>query len=160
MRYTQGIGGFMSRFIIALLLAASFSSAVRAQPAPAARKPNILFCIADDASWPHMSAYGCRFVNTPNFDRVAHEGILFNNAFTPLPKCSPSRAAILTGRYPWQNEEAADHNGVFPAKFKVYPQLLEDAGYHVGFTGKGWGPGDFQRGGLKRNAAGPDFSQA
>jgi arylsulfatase A-like enzyme len=125
----------------------------------AADRPNILFCIADDASWPHMSAYGTKFVNTPNFDRVAKEGILFNNAFTPLPKCSPSRAALLTGKYPWQLEEACDHNGVFPAKFKVFPQLLEDAGYHVGFTGKGWGPGDFARGGFKRNPAGPNFSQ-
>jgi N-sulfoglucosamine sulfohydrolase len=125
-----------------------------------ADRPNILFCIADDASWPHMSAYGSKFVNTPNFDRVAREGILFNNAFTPIPKCSPSRAAILTGRSPWQLEEAFDHNGIFPAKFKVYPQLLEDAGYHVGFTAKGWGPGDFAKGGFKRNPAGPQYNQA
>src|SRR5207247_5604268 len=54
--------------------------------------------------------------------------------------------------------EAADHNGVFPAKFKVYPDLLESAGYVVGFTGKGWGPGDFATGGFKRNPAGPQFS--
>jgi arylsulfatase A-like enzyme len=140
-------------------LAAGFLLISTATRLSAADRPNILFCIADDASWPHMSAYGTKFVKTPNFDRVAKEGILFNNAFTPLPKCSPSRASILTGRYPWQNEEAADHNGLFPAKFKVYPQLLEDAGYHVGFTGKGWGPGDFARGGFKRNPAGKTYSQ-
>ena len=45
-----------------------------------------------------MSAYGCRFLKTPNFDRVAHEGILFNHCFTATPKCSPSRASLLTGR--------------------------------------------------------------
>ena len=45
------------------------------------RRPNILFAIADDASWMHFSAYGCRFVKTPNFDRVAREGALFNNVF-------------------------------------------------------------------------------
>src|SRR4051794_19534883 len=113
------------------LIFCAFTLTLRADPKP----PNILFCIADDASWLHFSAYGCRFVNTPNFDRVAREGILFRNAFPPLPKCSPSRACLLTGRYPWQNEEACDHYGIFPAKFKVYPSLLEAAGYQVGFTG-------------------------
>ena len=43
------------------------------------KRPNILFCIADDATFKHMSAYGCEFVNTPNFDRVAQEGLLFAN---------------------------------------------------------------------------------
>ena len=122
--------------------------------AATARRPNILLAIADDASWPHMSAYGCRFLQTPNFDRVAREGILFNNCFTPTPKCSPSRASLLTGRNPWQLEEAACHFGIFPAKFKVYPDLLEAAGYHVGFTGKPWAPGDFRKGGFTRNPAG------
>ena len=126
----------------------------------AARKtPNILFAIADDVSWPHMSAYGARFVKTPNFDRVAREGILFKNAFTTNPKCSPSRATLLTGRNFWQLEEAACHFGLFPAKFKVYPDLLEAVGYRVGFTGKGWGPGDWKGGGFKRNPAGDEYSQ-
>src|SRR5436190_236824 len=102
-------------------------------------KPNILIAIADDASWPHMSAYGCRFVNTPGFDRIAREGVLFDNCFTPTPKCSPSRAALLTGRNPWQLEEACDHYGLFPGKLTVFPDLLESAGYFIGYTGKGWG---------------------
>jgi arylsulfatase A-like enzyme len=105
-----------------------------------------------------MSAYGCKFVNTPAFDRVAREGVLFNNAFTPNPKCSPSRACILTGRNTWELEEACCHNGVFPAKFAVYPDLLEGAGYFVGGTGKLWGPGDFKAGGFTRNPVGPEFS--
>src|SRR5205823_4538966 len=87
-------------------------------------------------------------------------GILFNNCFTPTPKCSPSRAAILTGKNPWQLEEAADHYGAFPSKFAVFPDLLERAGYFVGFTGKGWGPGNFKIGGFKRNPAGPIFEGA
>ena len=119
-------------------------------------RPNILFAIADDAS--HMSAYGHDFVNTPNFDRVAEMGILFKNAFTTNPKCAPSRASILTGRHTWQLEEAGDHFGIFPAKFKVYPNLLEEADYFVGFTGKGWGPGDYEKGGFKRNPAGTEFN--
>ncbi len=53
-------------------------------------KPNILFCIADDASREYMSAYGFKnaWVKTPSFDRVAREGILFNNAYTPNAKCA------------------------------------------------------------------------
>ncbi len=59
------------------------------------KRPNILFCIADDASWMSMSAYGCTYVRTPSFDRLAREGILFRNCFTTNPKCSPSRATLL-----------------------------------------------------------------
>ena len=82
------------------------------------KRPNILFAIADDAS--HMGAYGHDFVNTPNFDRVAKEGILFENAFTSNPKCAPSRASLLTGKNTWQLEEAGIYNGIFPDKFDVY----------------------------------------
>ena len=73
------------------------------------RRPNILFAIADDASFPHMGAYGCTWVKTPAFDRVAREGLLFNNAYTPNAKCAPSRACVLTGRNSWQLREAANH---------------------------------------------------
>ena len=106
------------------------------------QRPNILFCIADDQSWPHASAYGCPWVNTPAFDRIAREGILFNNAFTPNAKCAPSRAAILTGRYSWQLQEACNHLCFFPSDYVTYPELFKDAGYATGFTGKGWGPGE------------------
>jgi N-sulfoglucosamine sulfohydrolase len=120
------------------------------------KKPNILFAIADDAS--HMSAYGHTFVNTPHFDRVASEGVLFMNAFTTNPKCAPSRASIVTGMHTWQLEEAGNHHGIFPAKFSVFPDILEEAGYFVGYTGKGWGPGDWAAGGRHQNPAGVEFN--
>jgi uncharacterized sulfatase len=142
-----------------VLIAFTCLRGANAAESTAHRPPNILLAIADDASWPHMSAYGCKFLKTPNFDRVAREGTLFNNCFTPTPKCSPSRAALLTGRNPWQLEEAADHFGIFSSKFKVYPDQLEAAGYHIGFTGKGWGPGDFLKGGFKHNPAGIQYNQ-
>ncbi|MEO6809039.1 MAG: sulfatase [Isosphaeraceae bacterium] len=123
-----------------------------------ARRPNILVAIADDWSQVHAGAYGCRWVKTPAFDRVAREGVLFNNAFTNNPKCSPCRASLLTGRNTWQLEQAMCHFGIFQAKWPVYPDLLEQAGYLVGFTGKGWGPGDFKAGGFKRNPAGPAYN--
>ena len=105
------------------------------------RRPNILFAIADDWSFGHAGAYGCGWVQTPNFDRVAQEGILFTRAYTPNAKCAPSRAIILTGRYSWQLEEAGNHMAIFPPKFGSFMERLESDGYSTGFTGKGWGPG-------------------
>src|SRR5262245_23411342 len=123
-------------------------------------RPNILFIIFDDWNGStHAGAYGCDWIKTPNFDRIAKEGVLFKNAFTSNPKCSPCRACILTGRNTWQLKEAVSHNGLFPAGFEVYPDLLEKAGYFVGLTGKGWGPGDFQTQAKRtRNPAGPGFN--
>lgn len=105
------------------------------------KRPNILFCIMDDASYMHMSAYGCEWMRTPAFDRLADEGILFQNAYTPNAKCAPSRSSILTGRNSWQLEEAANHVVEFPTKFKTWPEALQENGYQAGKTGKGWGPG-------------------
>lgn len=106
---------------------------------PESKQPNILFCIADDAG--HMSAYGTAWVHTPAFDRIANNGILFNNMYTCNAKSAPSRAAIITGRNSWQLEEACNHWPIFPSKFKSYPEALSENGYYVGCTGKGWGPG-------------------
>jgi len=104
-------------------------------------RPNILIAIADDQSYPHTSAYGDPVIKTPAFDRVAKNGVLFRNAFTPAPGCSPMRAAFLTGREIWQNREAGTHASTFPRDLPVFTEQLAAAGYHVGMTGKGWGPG-------------------
>jgi len=143
--------------VLAAALTAAFASS--AVSATKSSRPNILFIIFDDWNVNHAGAYGCNWIKTPNFDRLAREGVLFKNAFTSDPKCSPCRASILTGRNSWQLEEASCHNGIFPAKFAVYPDLLEKAGYADGFTGKGWGPGDFKAGGFTRTPAGPYDSQ-
>jgi len=136
--FLQAAGGAATYSIASI---ASSASSAHASSPPERQKPNILFCIADDASWPHMGAYGCKWIRTPGFDRVAREGILFTNAYTPNAKCAPSRACVLTGRNSWQLEEAANHWCFFPPKFKTYAEALTDHGYHVGFTGKGWAPG-------------------
>jgi arylsulfatase A-like enzyme len=128
-------------------------------PSQKSKRPNILFAIYDDWSHGHAGAYGCKWVQTPHFDRVAREGVLFHNAFTSNPKCSPCRATILTGRNSWQLKEAINHYSIFPNEFAVYPALLEHAGYHVGLTGKGWGPGDFQSTGFAHNPAGREYQQ-
>ena len=118
-------------------------------------RPNILFCIADDAAWLHFGAYGCGWVSTPVFDSVAARGILFENCYTPNAKSAPSRASLLTGRYSWQLGEAGNHICHFPEEIKVFTEALEEAGYDVAFTGKGWAPGDpGMRNGCKRQLTG------
>jgi arylsulfatase len=142
--------------LMAAVPAIAGAEAARQQPSPP-RRPNILFVIADDWSHPHAGAYGDRSVKTPAFDRVAREGALFSHAFTMSPSCTPSRAAILTGQAVHRLAEGGNLHGTLPARFEVYPDLLEKAGYHVGFAGKGWGPGRSEPGGRSRNPAGPRF---
>ena len=96
--------------------------------ASAADRPNILIMMSDDQSFPHASAYGSKMVNTPNFDRIARDGILFNNAFCAAPGCSPSRAAFLTGRHIWQIEHAGTHASSFDKKYRTFMDLLAAAG--------------------------------
>lgn len=122
------------------------------------KRPNILFTIADDASWKHFSAYGCKWIKTPAFDKVADQGILFTNAYTPNAKCAPSRSCILTGRNSWQLEEACNHAPYFPAKFKTYAEALGENGYWVGSVAKGWAPGvPGSINGKERELTGPKF---
>ncbi len=127
---------------------------------PNTERPNILLAIADDASYPHMGAYGTEWTETPAFDRVAREGLLFTRCYTPNAKCAPSRACILTGRNSWQLEAAANHWCEFPTKFPSFMEVLAQHGYATGMTGKGWAPGvalDDQ--GQRRNLTGKDFSK-
>lgn len=146
------------RCSVATVVVAMMAASLLGQDRPQTTRPNILFCIADDASWPYCGAYGCRWVETPSFDRVAREGLLFNNAFTPNAKCAPSRACILTGRNSWQLKEAANHWCYFPAEFKSYAEALSEHGYFVGETGKDWAPGvAVDAEGKRRNLAGQAF---
>jgi len=120
-------------------------------------RPNILFMISDDQSFPHASAYGSKMVSTPNFDLLASEGVLFNNAICASPGCSPSRAAFLTGRQIWQIEHAGTHASSFGKRYTTFMDLLNEAGYHAGFVGKGWGPGSWEAGGRTTSPAGKSY---
>nr|ACS15396.1 sulfatase [uncultured bacterium FLS12] len=112
-------------------------------------RPNILFAFADD--WGrYASAYarleGANSLNalidTPHFDRVAREGVLFNNAFVPAPSCTPCRSSLLSGQYFWQTGLGAILQGaVWDETIPTYPLVMEEAGYHIGYTYKVWSPG-------------------
>jgi arylsulfatase A-like enzyme len=125
----------------------------------AQERPNILVIMFDDAGL-DMSAYGSTYVNTPAFDAIAKEGILFNRAYTPNAKCAPSRAAVMTGRNSWQLDAAANHVIYFPPKFKTYQETLLENGYTTGHTGKGWGPGlTLREDGTERQVMGPAYNE-
>ena len=112
-------------------------------------RPNIVFAFADD--WGrYASAYRNQpgegtiheLIETPNFDRVAEEGALFLNAHVPAPSCTPCRSSILTGRYFWQTGLGAILVGArWDESIPTYPLMLEEAGYHIGYTYKVWSPG-------------------
>ena len=150
----------MKNYIFSFLFLLILSLTACTQKKEVPQKPNILFAIADDASWKHFGAYGCDWVKTPGFDRVANSGILFTHAYTPNAKCAPSRACILTGRNSWQLEEACNHSPYFPAKFKTYAEALGENGYFVGSVAKGWAPGDPGKiNGKQRELTGPKFDE-
>ena len=88
-------------------------------------RPNILFCIADDMGWPHAGNYGDTVVKTPTFNRIAKQGMLFEHAYISAPSCTPSRNAILTGKYHWQLGQGVNLWSEFPAEHATYPRILE-----------------------------------
>ncbi len=115
------------------------------QPAPRltsapADKPNFIVILVDDQRWDHLSCMGHPFLKTPNMDRLAAEGMLFQNAFVTTSLCSPSRASCLTGLYahthgvknnltPWDNTNT------------TFMEQLQTAGYRNAFIGKWHMPG-------------------
>jgi uncharacterized sulfatase len=125
----------------------------------ARRPPNILFCISDDQSWIHTSAAGSSFVRTPAFDRVAAEGVLFRNAFVSTPSCAPSRASVLTGQDFYRLGPASMNHTEWQQGTTTYVDALAAKGYHTGFTGKGWAPGNWQISGRKESPCGPAFNK-
>lgn len=114
------------------------------------RRPNILFAFADD--WGRFaSAYakidGAGTINdvvrTPNFDRIAGEGVLFRRAFVSAPSCTPCRSALLSGQHFWRTGRAAILTGAYwDGSQAAFPLLLRDGGYHIGETYKVWSPGN------------------
>lgn len=123
----------------------------------AEERPNILFCIADDWGWPHAGVYGEPVVMTPAFDRLAREGVLFENAFVTAPSCTASRNSLLTGQWHWRLGQGANLWSTLHPDHAVFPLMLKRAGYHIGHWRKAWGPGDWRALGRTADPAGPTF---
>ena len=139
------------------LIALTLATRGLAAKETAGKKPNILFCLSDDQSWPHASAYGTKVIKTPNFDRIAAAGVLFNHAYCASPSCTPSRSAILTGQHIWRLGQGGQLFGTLPKEHPVYTDLLAQEGYHVGYMAKGWAPGNNKAGGRSGNPAGKPY---
>ena len=111
-----------------------------AEPDP---RPDIVVVLADDMRWNLMSGEGNPFLTTPNLDSLANDGAKMNKAFVPVPLCSPSRAALLTGREAHQASAPGINyrNNSFLKTQKTFAQDLQDAGYTTAYIGK-WHLGD------------------
>ncbi|MEM0969814.1 MAG: sulfatase [Verrucomicrobiota bacterium] len=125
---------FVSLFLLATATTASAES-----------RPNILFCMADDWGWPHAGAYGDEGVTTPNFDRLASEGTLFHHVYVSSPSCTPSRNAVITGKYHWELGPGGNLHSTLPVEHESFIHLLRDNGYVTGRSPKKqWGPGKIE----------------
>jgi arylsulfatase A-like enzyme len=122
-RFPPVLSGF-----VALLLAAGPATG------RAAIRPNIVFVMSDDHAAHAISAYGSRVNQTPQIDRLAREGMLFRNMFVTNSVCSPSRAAILTGKYSHLNGVPVFNR--FDGSQPTLPKLLRAAGYYTAIVGK------------------------
>lgn len=121
--------------LFCILLAAP----AHAQSDQGADRPNIIFILSDDHRYDFMSFMNAPgtpdFLQTPNLDRMAAEGVHLANAFVTTSLCSPSRATILTGRYA-HNHGVVDNQHLVPEGTRFFPQDLQEAGYKTAFIGK------------------------
>ncbi|EMI57751.1 sulfatase family protein [Rhodopirellula sallentina] len=129
---------FVSLMFVSLMFVGLLTGTARADDSD---RPNILLFITDDESWLERSIHGWSDLPTPAFDRVAKEGALFTHGFTSAPSCAPSRASILSGRNFWELRQGAFIQAYVPQQIPLFTHVLARHGYHVGNTGKGWGPG-------------------
>lgn len=98
-------------------------------------RPNIIFYFTDQQRWDTIGCYGQKLNITPNLDKLAKEGTIFEYAFTPQPVCGPARAAFQTGKYP--TELGCYRNGIaLPQNVKTIADYLTENGYETGYVGK------------------------
>lgn len=117
------------------LLLKIFSCQGAVSPQIHAPRPNIILIIADDVSWDDIGAYGNSRIRTPNIDKLAENGLKFDNVFLAASSCSPSRISILTGRYP-HNTGAAELHTPAPVHLSYFPEVLKASGYFTALAGK------------------------
>lgn len=124
-----------------LALPLTIASAKSQDSEQAPKSPNIILLVTDDQRWDALGAYGNPVIQTPNLDRMAGQGVLFENMFVTTSICAPSRATIMTGQYPSRHgirdfRTSLSHNQLKQS----YMGQLKKAGYRIGFIGK-WGVG-------------------
>ncbi len=125
-------------FLLLLLVSLSACKSKTQNGTPsdqAQKKPNILFIMADDHAYQAISAYDDRLIHTPNIDRIAEEGMLFERAFVTNSICAPSRAVMLTGKHSHLNG-LRDNSDRFDGTQQTIPKIFQQNGYHTALFGK------------------------
>lgn len=122
----------------------------------AVEKPNIVFILADDIGYGDLGCYGAKMVKTPNLDRLREQGCKFTDAHSPASTCTPTRRALLTGRYSWRQKPGSaiapgDEALTIPVGTTTVQSLMKQVGYRTGFVGK-WHLGLGGEGGPDWNA--------
>jgi arylsulfatase A-like enzyme len=102
----------------------------------AARRPNLVFVFSDQQSWDMMGAYGNTNIVTPNFDRLAAQGVRFNHCISSAPVCTPYRGMLLSGQHPLRTGALENDFQMRPGKGQYFGEVLRDAGYRTGYYGK------------------------
>ena len=129
---------FLNIFCVALVISSCGQKIAHKVDIPTAKKPNIIFIMADDHATQAISAYGhnvSKLAPTPNIDRIATDGALFNNNFCTNSICGPSRAVVLTGKFSHVNGFRMNGD-TFDGNQQTFPKLLQKAGYNTGMIGK------------------------
>ncbi|MBT3202100.1 MAG: sulfatase [Phycisphaerales bacterium] len=121
----------------------------RSKEPSAAKRPNVVFILTDDQRWDMMSCAGHPFLKTPNLDRIAAEGALFENMFVTTSLCSPSRASFLSGLYA-HTHGVVNNFTDYPSQMPSFPMRLQKEGYETAYIGK-WHMGE------KDDSARPGF---
>ncbi|PWD98920.1 sulfatase family protein [Marinilabilia rubra] len=110
------------------------------EKSPEEVQPNIVVIYLDDLGYGDVSAYGATELETPNIDNLANGGVKFTNGYASSATCTPSRYALLTGEYPWRNEDANILPGTAPLLIdtaqSTLPKMLKSQGYQTGIVGK------------------------
>lgn len=129
----------MKRKFLNLILVIFFAITAGFKPASTPGdpgRPNILFIFTDDLAYQAISAYGFGLNKTPNIDRLADEGMLFNRCLVTNSICGPSRAAILTGKYSHMNGFYNNEQTEFDGSQQTFPRILQRGGYQTAIVGK------------------------
>jgi arylsulfatase A-like enzyme len=149
------IGLVLAVLILALATSPRAGQSAEPEPSRSGPRPNIVFLYTDDQARWAMGAYGNPDIRTPHLDRLARRGAIFRNAFTVTPVCSPSRAALMTSRYPselgiadWIRPQNEPDLGLAPSAI-TWPELLKGFGYRTMLAGK-WHLGTRDEPGVRR----------
>ncbi|MCQ0111832.1 sulfatase [Zhouia amylolytica] len=122
-------------FFLALIAMSFPSCSTQTKEAKTSSRPNIVFIMTDDHSYQTLSAYDDRYIQTPNLDRIANEGVIFKNSFVSNSICAPSRAVMLTGKHSHINGQI-DNFTTFDNTQPNFAKYLQQAGYQTSLIGK------------------------